>query len=158
MFLLTIVEDWRIDGGRRVPDKVDGNLYLLNTNRMYEITANYEGKYRMRFFDDPANSRDGGAWMKIWDEAIENITNAGDTDIGSNSVTFDVFEDNDPTLTTTALTLVKSAIAYCYPYGHNGNNRYTWVIYADAGWNMIRILVDHEYMSVYLLLEENQLN
>jgi hypothetical protein len=158
MFLLTIVEDWRIDGGRRVPDKTDGNLYLLNTNRMYEITSDFEDKQRMRFFDNHSNSRDGGAWMKIWDTALSNITDAADTDIGSKDVTFNKFIDNDPTLATTEITIGKAAIAYCYPYNHDGNSAYTWILYSDGGWDMIRILVSHDYTAVYMLLEENQLN
>jgi hypothetical protein len=155
MFLYTIVHDWRIDGGRRVPDKTDGNFYYLNTNRMYEITQRWDDKCQMRFFDDPSNSRDGGAWMTITDETILNVITWADSDIGSKDVTFDVFKDNDHTLATTEITLQKSAIAYCYPFGHNGNSDYTWVVYADAGWNMIRILVDHTFSVVFDLLEEH---
>lgn len=156
MFLYTIVHDWRIDGGSRVPNKTNGNFYLLNTNRFYEIIQRYDGRIQTRFFDNPANSRDGGAWMTITDQAVINVINAADTDIDTNSVTFNVFEDNDPTLPTSEITLAKAAIAYCYPLGHNGNSNYMWVVYADAGFDMIRILVDHNFSDVYLLLEPNQ--
>ena len=156
MFIATTVEDWRIQGEQRVPNaRTGGDFYILNTNRMYEITLDFECKCRLRFFDNPANRRDGGAWMKTCDKGIYSIVNAADTDIGSVAVTFDVYEDNDPANTTSELTIGKVAIAYVYPYGHNTNSEYCWVLYADDGWRMNRILVDGDYGDIMLLLEEN---
>lgn len=150
-----MVEDWRIDGGRRVPNKTDGNFYILNTNRMFEITQNYEGKQTFRFFDNPTDSRDGGAWMTIWDESVDNIINASDTDIGSNDVTLSVYPEADITQTPYDLTLRKENVAYVYPLGHNTNTEYSYLVYSDAAWDMIRILVDGDYADILLLLEEN---
>ena len=153
MFLPVVVLDWRIDGGRRVPDKTNGNLHILSTyGRMYEITEAYDHNMSLRYFDNPADERCGGAWMKI-DTTLTGIFNAADSDYGTDVVTFDMFPDNDLTATTSEITLQKVAISYCIPYGNVQSSAYTWIVYVDAGWNMQKILVNHSWIPVYSLLE-----
>jgi hypothetical protein len=152
MFIPVVVLDWRIDGGRRVPDKTNGNLYVLNATRMFEITEAYDGNMQMFFFDNPADSRCGGAHMKI-DTTLAGLLNAADSDFGDNVVTLDVYPDNDSTQTTTEVTLQKIAISYCKPFGNDQSNALTWVYYIDAGWDIKKILVNHSWIPLYSKLE-----
>jgi hypothetical protein len=152
MFLPVTVLDWQIDGGRRIPDKVNGNFHILNTTRMYEITEAYDENMTMRFFDNPADSRCGGARMKI-DTTLAGLINAADSDYGDNVVTLDVYPDNDTSQATTEITLQKISISYCIPYRNDQSNALTWVVYIDAGWNMQKILVNHSWIPLYVLLE-----
>jgi len=119
---------------------------------MFEITDTYDGHSTMYYFDNPADSRDGGARMKVWNTP-EILKLYVDTDIQTNTITFDYFPEFDTTATTEEITLRKENIAYCYPFNHDIGNDYTWVIYADDGWDMVRLLVDHNYYAVRDLLE-----
>jgi hypothetical protein len=147
MFLPVVVLDWRIDGGRRVPDAI-GNLYVLNTNRMYQITIAYDGHPTMIFYDNPANVKDAGARMRI-DTTLAGLLNGADSDHGSESVTLDYYPDNDTSVATKEITLSKADIAYCYPFGNQQSNALSWVIYSSKGWNMERILVNHSWIPLY---------
>jgi hypothetical protein len=153
MFLPVTVLDWQIDGGRRIPDKVSGNLYVLNTTRMFEITEAYDENLTMRFFDNPADSRCGGARMKI-DTTLAGLISAADSDYGDNTVTLDMYPDNDTTQATTEITLQKLAISYCKPFGNDQSNALTWVYYIDAGWDIQKILVNHSWIPLWVLLED----
>ncbi len=148
MFIPAYVLQWRGGRVKRVRDEVNGDHYALNTNRMYEITLNHDGDPTMYFFDNPADSRDGGLRMVITDETIDSIKTYADMDHGSESITLDVFTDNDPTQATYELTLAKSTIAYVYDYPTAGLG-YTWVVYADMGWNVLRILVSAQYDTLW---------
>ena len=152
MFLEARVIDWRIDGGRRVPNKTSGNSYILNTNRMFEITEDYNSNPQFYFFDNPADSRCGGARMKL-DGILLSILSAADTNIGSVAVTLDYFPNEDPTETTEEITIGKANIAYCYPYRFDADATETWVVYIDAGWDVKRILVDSDMSTMFSSLE-----
>lgn len=152
MFIATYVIDWAADGRRRHTRTITNNQFLMNTNRMYEITDTYDGHASMFFFDNPADARDGGRRLKIWNTPA-SITLYADTDIISNSVTFDYFPEYDTSLATEEITLLKAQIAYCYPHNHDINSSYTWVHYAQDGWDMKKLLVNHAYFAVRDLLE-----
>jgi hypothetical protein len=153
MFLPVVVLDWRIDGGRRVPDKTNGNLHILSTyGRMFEITEAYDHNMRLRFYDNPADSRCGGAWMKI-DTTLAGILNAADADFGDNMVTLDMYPDNDTAQATTEITLQKVAVSYCIPFGNDQSNALSWVVFVDAANDIKKILVNHSWIPLYLLLQ-----
>jgi len=147
----TTVLDWRIDGGKRVPDAA-GNWYILNTNRMYEVRLDNNDNAYMFYFDNPADSRDGGAHMKV-DDNVTALRIYADTDHGSEAVTLSYFPNGDITEATEEITIAKNSIAYCYPMGFQMSNAYCYVVYVDAGWNKNRILVNHSWIPLYALLE-----
>jgi hypothetical protein len=151
MFMPTTVLDWRIDGGRRVPDAA-GDWYILNTNRMFEIKTDYEDNLYMFYFDNPADSRDGGAHMKV-DDNLAALNIYADTDHGSEAVTLEYFPDDDTSATPLEITLTKASIAYCYPVAFQKSHNYCYLVYVDAGWNKNRILVSHSWIILYGLLE-----
>jgi hypothetical protein len=156
MFIPAYVLQWRGSfPEKRVRDNVHGDHYTLNTNRMYEITENADGDPTMRFFDNPANSRDGGARMVITDETIGSIIAYADTTLAHNTYTLDVFPNNDPTETTYELTISKASIAYLWDHGASDSS-YTWLVYALDGWDMAKVLVDKAYSALWQdLLEMN---
>jgi len=157
MFIPAFVLEWRGNfPEKRVHDPVHGDYYTLNTNRMFEITEAYDGNPTMFFFDNPANVKDGGARLKITDESIASIIAYADTDHGSDSITLDVFPENNPLLATYELTLRKENIAYIYPVG--GTTGASWLVYADMAWNMIRVLVNKDYGDLWLELNGDDLN
>lgn len=139
MFLATYVDYWG-EGQKRVRNfHTFDYFYLLNTNRMFEITETHDGYASMRFFDNPVDSRDGGARLKAY-TTIANVIGFADFPHGSETITLDVFTDNDNTLATYELTLAKATIAYCYPADEAWDTM--WVVYVDAGWNIQRVLVN----------------
>jgi hypothetical protein len=152
MFLPVVVLDWRIDGGRRVPDKTNGNLYILNTTRMFEITEAYDHHMQMFYFDNLVDSRCGGAHMKI-DTTLAGLLNGADSDYGTVAVTVSAYPDNDPTATPANITLQKLSISYCKPYGNDQSNALTWIYYINAGWEIEKILVNHSWIPLYSILE-----
>jgi hypothetical protein len=154
MFLVTIVKEWGIDGGRRVPNHTDGNLYILNTNRMFELREGIGGDPQMLFFDNPADSRCGGAKMRtdVAQATVTNIINEADDAPATASVTVDVYPDNDLTATTVSRVFPKAAVAYCYPYGNVQSHAKSWMVIAEDGWNMRRVLVNHSWIPLNVLL------
>ncbi len=153
MFISRTVFDWRIDGGRRVPNKTSGNTYILNTNRIFEMTESHDGYPTFYYFDNPADSRCGGARMKTNGDIASYIA-ASNSSSGSNAVTLDYFPNADVTEATEEITLAKVNIAYTYPYRHDIFGSYCWVVYVDAGWDIKSILVDHGRGELLTLLEE----
>jgi hypothetical protein len=155
MFLTTLVLDWHIDGGRRVPDKVNGNLYLLNTNRMYELRSGVDTDPTMYFFDNPADTRCGGAILRTdhTQATVANIITEGDDVPSGKFVTVSAYPNNDSSLTTESITLPKAQIAYCYPYGNVQSHALSWIVFAEDAWNMRRILVNHSWIPLKILLE-----
>src|SRR5512137_2980176 len=108
MFYPGYVTQWHGDN-HRIFNRAVYNYYILNTNRMFELTESYNGYTDMFFFDNPVDSRDGGARMRFNAE-IEDIVDIADLDHGSESITLDVFPNNDDTETTYELTLSKASI------------------------------------------------
>lgn len=151
MFGVITVLEWDAQGGGRVSGS-SGNLYLLNMHNMFEIKPTYNNRLTLMFFDNPNDVRDGGARMKI-SNPIAAIYVYADTDYGSEDVTLDYFPDDDPTQTTKHITLPKRNISYCFPYGNDQSNAYSWVVYCEDAFNVKRILVDHSWIPLYLLLE-----
>lgn len=149
MFIPAYVLEWRGSfPEKRVRDTVSGDHYALNTNRMFEITEAYDGNPTMFFFDNPANVKDGGARMKIDDETIASIIAYADLDHGSESVTLSLFPNNDVTATPVDTTIQKLDIAYMWDQGHPVTN-YTWLVYAEAGWDIKKVLVNEAFGTLW---------
>jgi len=146
MFVPGYISQWRGDN-HRIFDRAAYNWYVLNTNRMFEITTAYNGYQDMFFFDNPADSRDGGARMRL-NLDLEDITDMADSPHGSESVTLDVFPNNDDTQTTTELTLQKAAIAYFC----ERDDDTCWLTYIDMGWEKQRVLVDETGIALWLMM------
>jgi hypothetical protein len=149
MFIPAYVLVWRGNSPeKRVRDAVHGDHYALNTNRMFEITENYNGDPTMFFYDNPADVKDSGARMTITDETIASIIAYADLDHGSESVTLSVFPDNDITATPTDITLPKACIAYLWEHLETSGD-YTWLVYANDGWEMKKVIVDEDYSTLW---------
>ncbi len=140
MFINKTVLDWRTDGNRRVHSNATYNSYILNTNRMFEMTVAWDSNISMYYFDNPNDSRDGGARMRL-DTTIAEIITASDLDYGSKYVTLNYFPNADTSEATKEISLQKSNIAYAW--SHWDEDNYCYLVYVDAGWNEIRIVVDY---------------
>ena len=148
MFIIATVLDWRTKE-RRVPNVIAQDIYILNTNRMFEITEDHDGNAQMWFYDNPVDTRDGGSRMKL-DTTVANIMTIADFDVGSTSVTFDIFPENDNTQTPVSTTIPKAAISCAYAADSDGND--TWVEYIEDGWDFKRVLVDEDVLFAWLEL------
>lgn len=151
MFIVSTVCQWGQHGIK--PISSEGDAYILNTNRMFEITANRDiGPFStssLFFYQNPDDSRDGGARMRISSTAAQIIT-ASDLDVGSNSVTFNVFPDNhDTTGTPVARTLQKKDVAYLYAHP---NTSYTYLVYVNEAWDVKKVVISHTGLAAWLLL------
>jgi hypothetical protein len=136
MFLSGAVLDWRIDGGRRILDKTNGTWYIVNTNRMYEITTNYNGDATMYFFDNKFDARDGGARFTI-DRTVATVILAADNVITENMVTLYIYPDDDITATPVATTVPKVNVAYAKTDGYSyATDTRSWVTYVDDAWRV----------------------
>lgn len=151
MFIADIVLEWRAPGEKRIPDAA-GNLYILNTNRMFEITEAYDGNATMFYFDNPSDIKDGGARLRT-DYTVASLIAQADTDYGAENVTLDYYPNADSTESTVSIIIPKEDIAYCYPYGNVQSHALSWVVYALKGWGMKKILVNHSWIPLIVLLE-----
>lgn len=151
MFWFGLVTDWRVPGEKRVRSSA-GNLYILNTNRMFEITANHASKASMIFFDNGLDEKDSGNRL-VTSESVASTILPADTDHGSNEVTLNYYPDNDITVATKAITLRKEDIGYCYPRNFDLTEVYTYVVYREGAWDTKRILVSGNWIPIWAALE-----
>lgn len=155
MFASALVYEWRTDGGRRVHSRATTADYILNTNRMFELKATSHGitggsgsQACLWFFDNPADWRDGGAYMRVNRTVTQLITQSGHS-ITYNSITLDVFPDDDMTADTEEVTISKIAVAYAW--AHDSGDA-CYVVYADGAWGMRRVLCDITLVNLYVEL------
>lgn len=155
MFLSTFVLDWRVDGGNRVPNKTAGNLYILNTNRMFEIRSGIDTDPQLYYFDNLADFRDAGAHMRLdhTQSTVANLITASNSDHGAETITLDAYIDNDINGTTESVTINKAAIAYCYPYGNVQSHAKTWVVYSDGAFDVKRRVINMSWIPLIVALE-----
>ena len=152
MFISGQVTDWRTHGNRRVLDKTNGTWYILNTNRMFEITENYAGYAHMRFFDNPADERDGGAWLTI-KRTVALVILSADNEITSVSITLPIYPNNDPTETPVNTTIGRAHIAYVKTAGSDyATDTTCWVTYVDDAWDVKTVLVHYNLVVLYVAL------
>lgn len=153
MFYWGFVMDWQVPGEKRVRSKTTGDLYILNTNRMFEITESYTGKATMLFFDSGLDEKDSGNRLRV-DDTVAVTTSHADNDHGSESIALSYFPEGDITATPTTVTVRKADIAYCYPRNSDILSDYTYVVYREGAWNMKKILVDSSWLLLWGDLED----
>jgi hypothetical protein len=106
----------------------------------------------MWFFDNPIDWRDGGGYLRC-ERTIAALKIQADYSITYQSITLDVFPDDDTTATTTELTIGKAAVAYAWAaddlaVGTEG----CYVVYIDAAWGKRRVLCDTNLTALYVEL------
>lgn len=150
MFWSGTVTDWRVPGEKRVRSS-SGHTYILNTNRMYEITVNHTNDASMIFFDNGLDEKDRGNRLVI-DGTVAGIILSADHAFGSNEVTLSYHPEGDITATVASITLRKADIAYAHPRNFDNANLHTWLYYRDGAWDMKRILVDSNWIPLIIAL------
>jgi hypothetical protein len=137
-------------GEKRVRNAA-GHTYILNTNRMFQITTDYKGDASMIFFDNGLDEKDSGSRL-VADSTIAGILLAADHAFGSNDITLDHHPEYDLTHAVESITLRKTDIAYAFPYNFDNSTAHTWLVYRDAAWKMKKILVDMNWIPLAIAL------
>ena len=157
MFASALVREWRTDGGRRVHPRATSPDYILNTNRMFDlhetshnITGGATKQAGMWFFDNSADYRDGGAYLRC-ERTVTALVLAADFGLTYQSITLDVFPDDDLTADTEELTIAKQAVSYAWAHD-SGEGVY--VVYSDGAWANKRVLIDHTMAGLYTELND----
>ena len=137
MILSTTVLDWRIDGGRRIYDKTNGDTYLLNFNNMAEVQTHSSGSW-MYYFDNRNDRRDRGAYLKCSSTPAQIIT-ASDVDPASDTLTLPVFPKDVQTATAVDETIMLNQLSRAWAHV---NGTACYVVYTEDGWDTKRVLCD----------------
>jgi hypothetical protein len=149
LFLATVVR-WQCDSWKRVRNATTGTQYLLNTNRLDSIIPRANGAIStLYYFDNPLDYRDRGNYMILPLTVAELITQM-DTALGHASITLDMYTNNDPTQVTVATTIAVGNFAYAVA-DVNDSTR-SWVTYAEAGWDIKTVLVNHTLAAMLALV------
>lgn len=148
-FWVGLVLDWRVPGEKRVRHASTGDIYILNTNRMFEITEDYRGYPTMFFFDNGLDSKDSGNRL-VMNSSIAAITTAADTVPGSTEVTLNYYPDFDQSATVKSKTIQTEDIAYFYPFNHDALSDYTWLIHRKSAWETERLLVQGSWILTWV--------
>lgn len=146
MFWSGTVLDWRVPGEKRVRSSA-GHTYILNTNRMFEITTNHASHASMIFFDNGLDEKDSGNRL-VMNDTVAGVITCADWAFGSNEVTLTYHPDGDTSVAAATITLRKADIAYAFPRNFDNGNLHTWLYYRDAAWDMKRILVDSNWIPL----------
>ena len=142
-FFLESVFKWQTDSWKRVTGTY--SRYMLNTNRLSDIRTHSSGS-SLYYFDNPWNEKDNGAYMVVNSTPAE-IKTYMDQSFGVNTTTVNVYKNNDPTESTSELTLPNEYIAYAI-MDKNSIFR-TWITYAEAGgWDLKTILVNNSISTI----------
>lgn len=143
-FFMESIFKWQCDSWKRVTGTY--SRYMLNTNRLSDIREHSSGS-SLYYFDNPWNEKDSGAYMVVNSTPTELKTQM-DRNFAVGTTTVDVYKNNDPTLSTSELTLPNEYIAYAI-MDKNSIFR-TWITYAEAGgWDLKTILVNNSLTSIH---------
>lgn len=143
-FFMESIFKWQTDSWKRVTGTY--SRYMLNTNRLSDIRAHSSGS-SLYYFDNPWDHRDSGAYMVV-DNSPAILKQYMDSNFAVNTTTVDVYKNNDPTESTSELTLPNEYIAYAI-MDKNSIFR-TWITYAEAGgWDLKTILVNNLLSSIH---------
>ena len=143
-FFMESVFKWQKDSWKRVTGTY--SRYMLNTNRLSDIRAHSDGA-SLYYFDNPWNDKDSGAYMVVDSTPAELIVHM-DSSFAVNTITVDVYLNNDPSESTSELVLPCEYIAYAI-VDKNSIFR-TWITYAEAGgWDLKTILVNNLLSSIH---------
>ena len=142
-FFMESVFKWQTDSWKRVTGTY--SRYMLNTNRLSEIRTHSSGA-SLYYIDNPWDHRDSGAYMVVNSTPAELKLHM-DRSFAVNTTTVDVYKNNDPTESTSELTLPNEYIAYAI-MDKNSIFR-TWITYAEAGgWDLKTILVNNSISTI----------
>ncbi len=137
---------WQCDSWKRVTGTY--SRYMLNTNRLSEIRTHSSGS-SLYYIDNPWDHRDNAHYMVVNSTPAELITYMN-TALFANTITVNVYKNNDPTLSTSEVTIPCEYIAYAI-VDKNSIFR-TWITYAEAGgWDLKTILVNNLLMADILV-------
>lgn len=143
-FFMESVFKWQKDSWKRVTGAY--SRYMLNTNRLSEIRTHSSGA-SLYYIDNPWDHKDVGAYMVVNSTPAELKLHM-DRSFAVNTTTVNVYKNNDPTESTSELTLPCEYIAYAIV---DKNNIFrTWITYAEAGgWDLKTILVSDLLTSIH---------
>ena len=147
MLFLATVSKWATDSWKRVRSS-PGTQYLLNTNRLDSIIEK-DGRGTLYYFDNPFDERDSGHYMVVNLSRASLITQM-DTALGHNSITLNVYTNNNPLLATVATTIAVGNFAYAVVDTNNATR--SWVTYTDVGWDIKTVLVNHTLAAMLALV------
>ena len=143
-FFMESVYKWQKDSWKRVTGTY--SRYMLNTNRLSEIRAHSSGS-SLYYIDNPWDNKNSGAYMVVNSTPAQLINNMNGS-FAVNTMTVNVYLNNDPTQSTSELTLPCEYIAYAI-MDKNSIFR-TWITYAEAGgWDLKTILVSDLFSTIY---------
>lgn len=143
-FFMESVFKWQTDSWKRVTGAY--SRYMLNTNRLSEIRTHSSGS-SLYYIDNPWDHKDVGAYMVVNSTPAELKLHM-DRSFAVNTTTVNVYKNNDPTESTSELTLPCEYIAYAIV--DKNNILRTWITYAEAGgWDLKTILVSDLLTSIH---------
>lgn len=129
---------WQKDSWKRTTDY--GLYFCLNTNRVSEVRDGGDQTCTLYYTDNPFNDRDSPAYMKL-NCPVSAVKSYMDDTVDHDYVTMNVYEDNDPTKTTTEVTIHIDNFAYAVA-DRNSILR-TWVTYTEDGWDIKTVLCNN---------------
>jgi len=140
------VKEWRIDGDRRIPNKTTGRYVLMNYTNMFEIHSISTGSW-FYFFDNIADTKDGGAYVKTTTTVANIILNA-DKVPWHNTIPLKVYPNEDINEITVDTVVNLSDISYIYDHENDGLEA-AYVYYREGGWDLKRVLVNNTTDEIY---------
>lgn len=147
--MLFEVQRWQADSWKRVRFTEDiwgiGDYYILNTIRFDSIREIADKTCSLYYFDNPYDHRDSGSYMVI-NEDLEDLIEYIDLPLTHNSLTLNVYEDNQPDGDTEEIEISVANFAYATFY--LGDPMRSWVTYSEAGWGLKTVLVDEFLLTI----------
>jgi hypothetical protein len=146
LFPATVLK-WQLKSWRMVPPwETAGVSYLLNTNRLDSIRETNGGlDTTMYYFINPDDHRDNGDYM-VLNETLDALKIYMDSTPTHNSVTLDIFPDNDITQTAVSTEIPTDCIALAV--GDTITATHSWVVYISEGFKVKQVLVDHLLIGI----------
>jgi len=145
MLFPDVVMKWQADSWVRVPNQTTGAIYLLNTNRVDSVRELPNHDISLYYFDNPYDHRDNGHYMVI-NSTLAMMIAAMDYAPGTLTLTVAHYLNDDRTLATSNLTIPIADFAYAWAQTNHATN--SWIVYADKGWDMTRILVNNSLANL----------
>jgi len=155
MLFLTQVYDWdsKKAGRRTDTNRVYGNYYVLNTNRITDLKVFMNGldeDSKFLYSDDPDDARDSPA--NVWCAAtVDQIETAHNLTPTSKFGTLAVYPDMDTSQATVDTTIEWDDIAYAYASLDDINHDWAHVVYYENAWKRKEVLISYSVLTLALL-------
>ena len=150
---LAYIDQWKTikPGNRKQPALWD--IYLLNTNRMVDITDRGLGYAKFLFHEDPNDRRDSHGEIEAWVDMMDSVGALRfyhDLVYGSLFHTFGIYPNMDRTATPVNTDIAWENISHVWATRRDNERGICHMVYYNNDFQRVTCLCDTPWIAIWL--------